>query len=622
LVKAVVQGVTLMIHSLNLSEIGPFEKESYLYLKKINLIYGGNGAGKSTIANHLKDNVRISNKKSINNHYSSYDYTFGILNIQNKKDLPGIFNFQKHNDDVYKKVIELKKELVLKESEVDNLEYKIFEKSEMLSHEKLRFEDICWVNKRKLSEMNNSILKKLNTKEKLANYILENWRKHPISGFKIDELINLFQKYGKLTKRKINKIDEIKLDEIKRLESDPALNPLTLIKKRTILTDYIEKVGNIDWVLNGITFLALNDECCPFCQKSIDNMTIEQMLILTDDSFPKKIGELDTHRAAYIFSIEKIRTQLNNLINEISQSEFKKAIMDQVWSITLKAHTNLHILNIRKSNPSATIEIESLLPNLIEINELISSVNNENAQQEDLIRKAENLNAQMDTRILEAIINQTRNQIQNYVEIKYKLESEIEKLKSKKSKLEKYIESKKTNAKSLEYQISSIIPAMDSINNMLQNVGIESFRLEKSNLGNYYNLMRTGEIIPNSSLSSGEISLLGFCYFMYLIFDENNLNDTEDKIVVIDDPYNFLDDNMSNSINLILANSINRIITENLKIQLFVLTHDISCLAKNIEKYKKYYDSSLYSYSEITKNKDSSRIKNLSHRTFIQIGKL
>ena len=124
-----------MINSIKLKNIASYKQESSLNTdKKINLIYGLNGTGKTTLSNFLKDknNIKFS-ECSISDGETAkilvYNQEFINENFYEKNDLKGIFTISEANKEAEKKIEDAKAQISkLKEQE---------------SAKKLELESIC-----------------------------------------------------------------------------------------------------------------------------------------------------------------------------------------------------------------------------------------------------------------------------------------------------------------------------------------------------------------------------------------------------------------------------------------------------------------------------------------------
>jgi AAA15 family ATPase/GTPase len=106
-----------MIHRINLSDIASFKNRTFLDTdKKINLIYGLNGTGKSTISNLL---YRPAEPKFNKCHIEGlndaellvYNQTFIQENFFESENLRGIFTLSKVNKEAEEKIISAAKEI-------------------------------------------------------------------------------------------------------------------------------------------------------------------------------------------------------------------------------------------------------------------------------------------------------------------------------------------------------------------------------------------------------------------------------------------------------------------------------------------------------------------------------
>ena len=104
-----------MINSCSFPELATFtNKENRVFskLNKINLIFGNNGTGKTTLSRALKDKrIESVSGESINNlNFVVYNVDYVKENFSEKENFPGIFTLGKNNIEI--------------ENEIKNLEEK------------------------------------------------------------------------------------------------------------------------------------------------------------------------------------------------------------------------------------------------------------------------------------------------------------------------------------------------------------------------------------------------------------------------------------------------------------------------------------------------------------------
>lgn len=161
-----------------------------------------------------------------------------------------------------------------------------------------------------------------------------------------------------------------------------------------------------------------------------------------------------------------------------------------------------------------------------------------------------------------------------------RLESEYNALDIEKKNVEQKIQSKKQQILSLKRQLNDEEKGAEKVNEYLNNFfGHQFLSLQATQINNAeegskrirFEVIRNGQKAYH--LSEGECSLLAFCYFMAKLSDTQTKN--SESIIWIDDPISSLD---SNHIFFIFSLISQEIVNKNTHSQLFISTHNLDFL--------------------------------------------
>src|SRR5690625_3981159 len=158
-----------------------------------------------------------------------------------------------------------------------------------------------------------------------------------------------------------------------------------------------------------------------------------------------------------------------------------------------------------------------------------------------------------------------------------KKKNALEGMSTSKDRLKVYTKELKEKVIELQNQLTSVLPSINEINNLLNSFGFTNFQLvESENKGNYKIVRGDGDD-ANETLSEGEKTFITFLYFYQLINGSNDQDKVNtSRIIVIDDPISSLDSNIL----FIVSNLINNLKQKirnndsNFK-QLIILTHNV-----------------------------------------------
>lgn len=141
---------------------------------------------------------------------------------------------------------------------------------------------------------------------------------------------------------------------------------------------------------------------------------------------------------------------------------------------------------------------------------------------------------------------------------------------------------------------------------------LKSFGLDKYVIDNKFNLNYANTVINNKTfiLSTGELSIITFAYFLTTLVTELTDDEKDKLVIVIDDPVNSIDYNKIYSFATAIKN-IQSKIRKNNPPQLFVLTHNI--LLYNILVQSNFWKNKNAGIFELYKDNNSLSIKKDIH---------
>lgn len=521
--------------------------------KKINLVYGLNGAGKSTISNFLyaPSDARFAKCRRV------LEQTVPIL-VYNQKfiqdnffvadNLKGIFSLSKENKDAEEKIAkatkthgELTQSLQAKRAVRDKL-------NQTFETQKQQAIDEVWKIKAKYSGG-----------DRVLEYCLDG-----LKGQK-DKLFSHLQSISKPDsepKRNIqvlrSEVDSLKGDAAQFQPKLPLLTFVTSdIEHEAIFGTSIlgnadsevaalmEKMGNSDWVKQGLVFISeevdKDGKECPFCQeKTISSKFIASMKEYFDDTYQEQMESLEALKVRYASGLEQLLA-----ISAFTDHPFSYE-RTELLSIKYNAFVDTLRCNVDKiehkikspKTPQPLTDSSLALANfndeVIAINKAIDAYNerlkNRDAALTNLKKEFWSLMRWQYDQTIARLETDQKTVNQNLKE----LDDEI-------TKIVLGIAEADSQIVLAQKETVNIDDAVDAINAGLVDLGIDGFRIAKHSEG-LYRVVRAGDSSHAfHTLSEGEKMMISFLYFCELCKGKSTVDDTHiQKVVIIDDPISSL----------------------------------------------------------------------------------
>ena len=576
---------------------------------KLNLIYGWNYSGKTTLSRIFRS-IELG---SLHSDYSGAQFKVstnqgGSITESSLSQIP--VKIRVFNSDFIKDNLSLDGDafvpILLLGQESIEIQKKILRNKELLPRLLKRLESINNIYNTLvgiLNEKKSAYAKSIKTNlqlvetfnrthlDKIFSLIEDDPKKHIIN----DKDLSNFLSAVKMDEK--NKLSKIQKKALSFEPTNPPDGLKDLLARKPYMSnriDYLKDNPEIaNWILTGLDFHK-NSKPCEFCKNQID---------------PARIEELKAHFSDDVIQLDKdlktIKEKLENSkpkLNEIDINNFYHQWKEKFTCAQLKLKQSLETYN--KSVDTLIAAVDDKLNHLFKVVECPPF---QNKFREDLSRNFNEVSTIIDSnneytdsldKVKEAAITNLKR---HYAATFY-----TEEIIAHNDSAKKYInniawyESTKNSLikanKRLEEKISRAQRGREELNIFIKKFLVGSnISVEVKNIvgGERFQLLRDES--PAKNLSDGERTAIAYAYFLTKLKEEANLNEL---IVYIDDPVSSLDSNhlfqlfATTRSHFFDINTANK--TFNLKVkQLFISTHNFEFLGLlkelRLKKAKKHF---------------------------------
>ncbi|MFV1874080.1 MAG: AAA family ATPase [Oleiphilus sp.] len=611
----------MMIDNISIKGVTSYSyqtSQSARDLKRVNLFYGVNGSGKSTIARYLANPMssRYSScaiSPSYMEEIIVYNQDFVKKNFWDSETQPGVFTVSEGNveaeraivqaEDNINGLLEARKEIQKKaaalaknkEEEEAGLESRIWKERDKFLKTPLEY---CMNGKNRKALFLEAV--------KLAGDLIE--------GTTFESLSARAKELNDQTDTKKTLLSKQTFPS-SAIESSPVNEEQIVGSKSSYLSPLIEKIGNSDWVVQGQEHYHNSNGVCPFCQETPREGFKEALIALFDKTFEEKCYQIQANLAGYRSSVDLLKTSLKSEVFEDEyvkgSSEFEKAKTE----LLAVCDSNIALLEKKKDKPSEVIILsstrelaESLFQEIDEINEKITHYNKRISDKTPYLEEIKNQFWALHKRQFSSSIDLVAERVK-------KIESDIQTERDNYSTINDEIKSQKEIISENRLKITNLDTSVENIKSTLLSIGVSDFYIDKvDGEEGLYKLVRgsSNDSEVYDSLSEGEKTLISFLYFVELckgaVNPDSSLSN-EHKIVVIDDPVSSLSHNYVYEIATIAQKEI---VKHSYK-QVFLLTHNLFFFHEMINQSqirKKEDFEAQYALFRVSKT-DSSKIDSI-----------
>ncbi|WP_416465164.1 AAA family ATPase [Pseudomonas sp. LFS044] len=572
-----------MITELNIDGVTSYKSKSTLSLtSKTSLIYGLNGAGKSTISEYLYNQSaprfsKCSIKTAQPCEILVYNQSFLNDYFYEEDNLKGIFTLSKENKVALQQIEAETKELEGHLTAQQANAKLATENATKLAQEKTKASGKVWEIKTSFSGGDRVLefcLDNLKRTELLFQHIIGLPLPDTAPGYTVDDLkaeISAIEGEGAAPFLKVSTLTAGWLN----IETDPLWSKVIVGSQEGSVAEFIAKAGNSDWVKQGLQYISngKDPQVCPFCQQNtITKSIIESIRQVFDEAYEKDVKHLEFIKTSY----ETLTSNLN--LQSVANSPLASKELVDAWSTASEAlkasirENTLHISNKIKS-PSTPVNLTDTQSCVDVINDLISGLNQLIDAHNEKVSNKKKTRDDIRSRFWALMRWNYDQTISAYAQSASELEGESKIINGEALKINSAVSASNGKIISLRKQTVNIEESIEHINAGLVEIGIDGFSVVRYG-ENFYRVARaTDQENAFHSLSEGEKTVISFLYFMELCKGQKTAAAMpQAKVVVIDDPISSLSHLYVFNIGQLIKKYF---INNDLYKQVFVLTHSL-----------------------------------------------
>lgn len=570
--------------------------------KKINLVYGLNGTGKTTLSNYLQDQGNacfsccsisgLNNEKVL-----VYNQKFVSDNFYQDTQR-GIFSLKSENKAAKEKIDIATQEINKLKNQIKNDELKtgsqfdLEKKQEDINILQINSEEKTWKIKNDYYG-GDRILEfcldgKMGSKKSLFDFI----SKLQKPDNKPKKSIEVLKKEAEATQGENAKSYEESLVkkvnfDFWNIENQEIFKEVIIGNENSQVAELINKLNISDWVKKGKEFLnepKEENETCPFCQqKTITKELHQEIQDYFDETYQNKITSLENFDKEYWKEYQAVKNLETELLKidfvKNKENDFKllfKNFIDKVSS-------NWSKISNKIKHPNIVINLESSILEQNALNDYLDTIIEEIKTHNEKIKNKQKTKEQIVKEFWEVMRWDYDQTIENYTIQNNKLKKEKSDIEAKILEVNGKIGEQKKIIQDEQKEMVNIQDAIDAINSELIYFGLDGFSIVPAGEKSYKLKRPTEDIAKFETLSEGEKTVISFLYFLELCKGKENDDEVvTEKIVVIDDPISSLSHMyVFNIAQLIRKNFFN----DDYK-QVFILTHNLYFFHELLHKQK------------------------------------
>lgn len=579
-----------MLEEVQIAKIATYPEELQRLhgLQKINFIFGTNGSGKTSLSRVLADpeaHPTCALSWRTGRPLVTLVYNKDFVDRTFMSQMPGIFTLGEVEaatlnliEQSRAKVEELEGQIATLNLTLDAPDHSSGKRADLIALRNA-FEGECWKIKIEHDPHFQRAFDGLrNSKTKFCDHVLEESANNQPP---LDGLDNLKARALTVFADEVTHLDwlpELSTHDLHALESSPVLSKKIVGKEDIDIGGLIRRLGNSDWVRDGLQYVDGPDMPCPFCQQTLDEKLLAKLNAFFDETYLADVAAIAQMEETY-GKFSKATLEVVDAVLASGSAHINFEVLRPLTE-SLRSAIALNKLHIgrKRKEPSAPITLEPLNAALDAIAAIIGRANLEITRHNTLVDNLAVERMALISNVWKRLTEDKKGVIGAYTTAKSDLDKAITGITSHIETKTGLLTAAKATLAELEKGVTSVQPTVTEINATLASFGFTSFKLATAGTnGGYYSIQRGDGSDARETLSEGERSFITFLYFYHLIRGSTSVSGvTTNRVVVFDDPVSSLDSDVL----FIVSSLIKRVLAEacggNGRVkQVFVLTHNI-----------------------------------------------
>ena len=481
-----------MINRITINGVATYRTPTTLSTdKKVNLVYGLNGTGKSTLSQLLKEPSdqkfsKCQYQQPIGTKTLVYNQSFINETFFQSSEIKGVFSLSEENKTIETQIEEENKNLADKIAELETLQKNKSRQQEIMAEKNKAAIESTWKIKKQFADddktLSDFLSGKRSNKQELFNF-LHNWKLPQNEPRRtIEDVKKDYISLNSPSAKRYVTVPKARFDA-KIIEESDIFGEQIVGSNNSTVASLINELENSDWVRSGLAYIdetKSDPQSCPFCQsQTVTPSLVAEIKNYFDKTYEESIARLKDFNTSYLEKISLLEDFEKAEIPEIVQSE-QEAMAALYQALKNQAETNQSLISEKIKSPSERKEIkstenllQSLNSKIAEVNKKITDHNSKLDNAKDEIRKLKDEFWDSMRWHYDETISHLDSELREHNKRLRAMESEKTTKEQEKSRIQQTIEN-------LQSKTVNIDKAVNSINDNLTSIGITDFSIKNT----------------------------------------------------------------------------------------------------------------------------------------------
>ena len=467
-------------------------------LRRINYVFGGNGTGKTTISRVIAqahDHCRLVWHGGTPLEAMVYNRDFVDRNFNEDGPLRGVFTLGENQVEAEQKIDELKPKIEKSISDISSLnsqldgEYGQSGKRKELADLESELQKKCWKQKQLHDDYFQFAFTGVRkSTDKFRDKVLAESASNTVELLPLVELKERAETVFSNSVEPASPLGSLAADGLTSAEKNALLQKVIVGDQDVDIAALIGRLGNSDWVKQGLKYHKQDPEICPFCQQATDKHFSDGLAAFFSEAYDNDIQALKQLQAGYQRGAEQLVVAIQRnveLNNPFLNIELYNA---EALALAERLSGNQAKLTKKLDEPSRKIELESVELLINQLQKLVDEANEATNQHNQTVDNIATEQDALTAQVWRYVINELAETLQQYQAIKERLTRTIQGMEQSLDENKSRLRDLQNKVKELEKQTTSIQPTVTAINDLLHKFGFHSFSIGDADEGRHYRI--------------------------------------------------------------------------------------------------------------------------------------
>ncbi|MBF0888344.1 MULTISPECIES: AAA family ATPase [Gluconobacter] len=566
----------------------PAAGERLTDLKKVNYLFGHNGCGKTTISRAVNDAASRAGFKVIwanGRTLETLVYNRDFAEHNFGEQMPGIFTLGEESTQAAADIARLSQEIEAIDRQLAGLRVQLqgddgnSGRQGELAAARTALEHACWKSQQDHKDkFEAAFTGHRGGRVAFCDKVLQEAAVEGVDLKTLEELIahaeTVFQSAAPVE----TSIPAISFDRLTGLDGAAILARQVVGRDDVVVAELIRRLGNSDWVKQGVGYLDVASGRCPFCQQPTPPDLTRDLNEFFDEQYLRDVEAIAGLKRDYTAAVDTICARIDAMLSAPSRFIDASVLEEHYTALKTVLALNQSRIDAKQREPSNVVNLEPTSTQSAAISAMITAANEAAEGYNKTIRDLGNAKRRLIAEVWRFVVEERRTDLDTFTTATSGIQRTITGLQASITNKAALRTEKDRERRQIEESITSVRPTVDTINSILASFGFLNFKLEVAGeRSDMYRIVRLDGTDAARTLSEGERSFITFLYFYHRLAGSlSSNNTTAERIVVFDDPVSSLDADVL----FIVSALIRRVISDtsddrgNIK-QVFVLTHNI-----------------------------------------------